>query len=189
MNHKIFNFSDLTPKSRTDPSVLVKNYKRCDLCTRTYATAKALWKHKQNIHNAQRKKCDECGRDFSSEIDYDKHMLFHADPNMHKYKCDNCGFTYQSSAALKKHHFTHASWEERPFQCHICKTRFIEKSVLKVHMRRHTGEKPYKCEKCKYTTSILSQLYKHYSRIHSMHLERKNRRDKNDVEQQIAWYT
>lgn len=159
------------------------------MCSRTYTTAKALLRHKQNIHSAQRKKCNQCGRDFGSENDYDKHMAFHAHPNMRKYKCDICGFIYQSQSALKKHRYSHTSWEERPFQCHICKNRFIEKSVLKAHMRRHTGEKPYKCQKCKYATSLISLLYKHASRAHNIVLERKIKRgDSSDnVKQEIAW--
>jgi len=36
------------------------------------------------------------------------------------------------------------------FKCDFegCSDKFSRRSVLKVHMRKHTNEKPYKCEKC-----------------------------------------
>ena len=30
----------------------------------------------------------------------------------------------------------------------MCGDKFMRSSTLKIHMRRHTGERPYKCDKC-----------------------------------------
>ena len=32
------------------------------------------------------------------------------------------------------------------YKCDICQKSFSTKGILKVHKRRHTGEKPFKCD-------------------------------------------
>lgn len=71
----------------------------------------------------------------------------------------------RSSKALKQHVFTHSRCEYnsrplcRPFffntgnidrgaQCSECGELFVDKASLENHMRRHTGERPFKCRYC-----------------------------------------
>ena len=50
--------------------------------------------------------------------------------------------------------------------CEYCGKIFVNLSNLTVHRRSHTGEKPYQCNICDYTTAQSSKLTRHM-KIHS----------------------
>ena len=45
--------------------------------------------------------------------------------------------------------------------CEFCGKIFVNLSNLTVHRRSHTGEKPYQCSLCDYTTAQSSKLTRH----------------------------
>jgi len=45
--------------------------------------------------------------------------------------------------------------------CHICGYKAYAPSILQVHIRKHTGEKPFKCPHCSYVSSQSSNLNRH----------------------------
>ena len=52
--------------------------------------------------------------------------------------------------------------------CQYCGKVFVNLSNLTVHRRSHTGEKPYQCNVCDYTTAQSSKLTRHM-KIHNKH--------------------
>ena len=52
--------------------------------------------------------------------------------------------------------------------CEYCGKIFVNLSNLTVHRRSHTGEKPYQCNVCDYTTAQSSKLTRHM-KIHVKH--------------------
>ena len=50
---------------------------------------------------------------------------------------------------------------EKPLKCDVCKFSTAWKKNLVQHMRTHTGEKPFKCDVCHYSTAYKSYLVQH----------------------------
>lgn len=55
---------------------------------------------------------------------------------------------------------------EKPYVCDRCGQRFAQASTLTYHVRRHTGEKPYVCDTCGKAFAVSSSLITH-SRKHT----------------------
>ncbi|XP_046393921.1 zinc finger protein 271-like [Ischnura elegans] len=62
--------------------------------------------------------------------------------------CPKCGNKYKDAIVLKTHIRT-VHCDLRPFKCKFdCSLSFKTKGSLMRHMRRHTGERPFKCKQC-----------------------------------------
>ena len=57
---------------------------------------------------------------------------------------------------------------EKPFKCDLCDAAFVQKSHLTVHtMRKHTSEKTFKCDLCDAASVRKSHLNLHKKRKHT----------------------
>lgn len=52
--------------------------------------------------------------------------------------------------------------------CQICNKAFNQKNALNIHIKKHTGEKPHKCDYCELSFSQKGNLKTHIKRAHHM---------------------
>uniref|UniRef100_A0A8D8YX56 Zinc finger protein 513 n=1 Tax=Cacopsylla melanoneura TaxID=428564 RepID=A0A8D8YX56_9HEMI len=101
------------------------------------------------------------------------YLVIFADSCEENQKCIHCSdFSTQDISFLVSHCRT-CSAMPRPdpfrqkFVCYACDYYTYLLGNIKSHIRKHTGEKPYKCKACPYKVATLSGLQSHEKFIHS----------------------
>lgn len=75
-------------------------------------------------------------------------------------------FTVMLNEQNSTHHVVYPGEVGRGFECPVCKQNATTRCSLKRHMRKHTGERPYRCQYCPYGAIQKSDLDKHIRRKH-----------------------
>jgi KRAB domain-containing zinc finger protein len=88
------------------------------------------------------------------------HLRIHADEK--PFKCDKCDMEFRAKRSLDDHSVAHRFvGSTNPLQCRMCDKVLSSLKCLAKHEMIHTGEKPYKCEKCDKGYRTNDQLQNH----------------------------
>ncbi|XP_058825226.1 uncharacterized protein LOC131685496 [Topomyia yanbarensis] len=76
-----------------------------------------------------------------------------------RHVCKLCNRSYKYKHALETHLRRHRG--DKPYKCTDCEKAFVVPFELRRHMRTHTGAKPYKCKYCERQFSDFGSKIKH----------------------------
>ncbi|KAM6280251.1 uncharacterized protein LJ264_002478 isoform 2-T4 [Porphyrio hochstetteri] len=160
-------------------------------------------RRKSPRHVGKALECEECHESFRIAKQYQSHMELKHDVSLAvKHSCDTGEQLFSTQQTLRQHQSS-AHGAERGFSCLLCDKRckrqkdisdhvrrvhgkrrdpqacpYCDKVIsskcgLTVHIRTHTGEKPYKCDRCPATFAQRSAYTAHLRKIHESGQERK----------------
>lgn len=101
----------------------------------------------QRLVREKKYMCSHCGKQFYyNQRKTECEARCTGDPRL---KCpyDGCSMQFTMSQSISRH-ISAVHKKLKPHICDTCGRAFAESQHLKTHSRVHTGETPYKCEKC-----------------------------------------
>ncbi|KAF2197909.1 hypothetical protein GQ43DRAFT_402057 [Delitschia confertaspora ATCC 74209] len=136
----------------------------CDL---TFPTAEALHNHIKASHvdNCTScvclwENCEASGKDFKQRSKLSRHLLLHARYRPYACSFPDCTKTFATNQAKHNHERTHTG--EKPYVCRTCGYTTTTHTQLQTHISAlHTHSKPHKCRFCPFTCADSSNLSKH----------------------------
>ncbi|XP_055911143.1 zinc finger and SCAN domain-containing protein 2-like [Eupeodes corollae] len=139
----------------------------CPTCLRVYSKRGSLARHQQSHQTSGSFECSHCEKSFTRKDNLLRHMITHKEgQRKHKYKHGLCPFCGESfpQASLIIHIRRHTG--EKPYKCDICDKGYPRSQDLLIHKRSHTGEKPHLCNICGKAFSRPNKLARHI-RVHT----------------------
>lgn len=135
---------------------------KCSDCNVCYKRKSSLKSHMRIAHNKQVDDSFSVVQILEEDMEQKQdNVIEHVPHTERPFVCKICSKTFKDLTNAKTHQLSHSDY--RPFVCEdeTCKAEFKTKGALVRHWRRHTGAKPYVCEKCSMTFRESGALTRH----------------------------
>lgn len=146
---------------------------KCSCCDFATAYLSSLCYHIRTKHPGVKPlKCGECGEAFVTGIQLRRHSRLHT-----KYMCTTD--TAETAKKIRNNRKSCARFRSRisrkkcqqpgrsdPYRCMHCDYCTVDRHHFESHLRRHNGEKSYRCKACAYSAAYMQALYSHIRQRH-----------------------
>lgn len=190
------NYDELPLLKHVSGSEVEDGVFKCGICAKELKSALNLYVHEQT-HKTTRLDCKTCGKRFNRIGKLEHHMRrHHSDPTPEKnaspnsssstpiltnfnHYCVECEEFFPSQEDFETHmERTHRLVDDancpkggglkKSIGCPYCEETFEWPCLLKTHMTKHTGEKPFICERCNVSFRFVQSFYRHNRRVHGI---------------------
>ncbi|GAB6018717.1 hypothetical protein CHUAL_000393 [Chamberlinius hualienensis] len=136
----------------------------CTICGKTYKDRYIMRIHMRMVHMPAKVQfeCPLCKKKFNRKAHLGRHLRTHNPAK--QYKCSKCDYRGTEKSDVTKHSLIH---EEPKHSCEVCGHSFRHLRNKEIHMKRHTGQKDYKCGVCDFYSYTFTDIRKHIDRKHS----------------------
>lgn len=137
---------------------------RCDICGKAYKDQYVLKMHIKMVHMPAEVlfECMICSKKFTRKAHLKRHLRIH-DPEK-PFKCPHCVYRGCERSDISKHLLIH---EEPKHICDVCGKAFRHIKNKELHLKRHNGQRDYKCGVCDFYGYTFTDIRKHIERKHT----------------------